>query len=75
MYEFSIPTSIIFGVGTIDKIGEFLAGKEHDANILLVTGSGKLRDKNNKLSKWFFYRLSLPIFRYEFDIISQLPHY
>ena len=43
MYEFSMPTKIIFGEGTINKIGEVLPGKEAPSNVLLVTGSGKWR--------------------------------
>lgn len=43
MYEFSMPTKIIFGEGTVNKIGELLPGKEAPSNVLLVTGSSKWR--------------------------------
>lgn len=42
MYEFSLPTKVVLGVGIIDKIGEYLK-PDGGRNALITAGSGKWR--------------------------------
>ena len=53
MYEFNLPTRIIFGTGSLTKLGE--EAKEFGNNIFLVTGRKALREQGilEKIEKIF----------------------